>query len=158
MSSPSVTWKWRHSSVNCTTAVTVSVCAARANWTWPAWPRVSAEAATNVPAVVRSRARWRRPSARFFPAFAGDHPCNSLRTITSMDIALARQLASFVGALLILVAYGGHQMGWMNSRSTLYNILNAIGSGILGYIALHPFQIGFIVLESVWTLISLYAL
>jgi len=75
-----------------------------------------------------------------------------------MDIALARQLVSFVGALLILVAYGGHQMGWMNSRSALYNILNAVGSGILGYIALHPFQIGFVVLESVWTLISLYAL
>jgi hypothetical protein len=42
-----------------------------------------------------------------------------------MEIALARQRASFVGALLILVAYGGHQMGGMNSRSTLYNILNA---------------------------------
>jgi hypothetical protein len=75
-----------------------------------------------------------------------------------MDIALARQAASFVGALLILVAYGGHQMGWMNSRSSLYNILNAIGSGILGYIALHPFQIGFVVLEGVWTIISLYVL
>jgi hypothetical protein len=76
-----------------------------------------------------------------------------------MDIALARQLASFMGALLILVAYGGHQMGWMNSRSALYNVLNnAVGSGILGYIALHPFQVGFVVLESVWTLISLHAL
>lgn len=75
-----------------------------------------------------------------------------------MDIALARQLASFVGALLILVAYGGHQMGWMNPRSVVYNVLNAIGSGILGYIALHPFQIGFVVLESVWTLISVFAM
>jgi hypothetical protein len=75
-----------------------------------------------------------------------------------MDIDLARQLASFVGALLILVAYGGHQMGWMNPRSVAYNVLNAVGSGILGYIALHPFQIGFVVLESVWTLISVYAL
>jgi hypothetical protein len=75
-----------------------------------------------------------------------------------MDIALARQLASFVGALLILVAYAGHQMNWMNPRSATYNILNAIGSGILGYIAFHPFQLGFVVLESVWTLISLYAL
>lgn len=75
-----------------------------------------------------------------------------------MNIALARQVVSFVGALMILVAYGGHQMGWMNSRSTPYNMLNAIGSGILGYIALHPFQIGFVVLEGVWTLISLYAL
>lgn len=33
-----------------------------------------------------------------------------------MDISLPRQIASFVGALLILVAYVGHQMGWMNSR------------------------------------------
>ena len=75
-----------------------------------------------------------------------------------MDIALARQLASFVGALLILIAYVGHQMGWMNPRSALYNILNAAGSVTLLYIALHPFQIGVIVLEGVWTLISLYAL
>jgi hypothetical protein len=75
-----------------------------------------------------------------------------------MDIALARQMASFAGALLILLAYSGHQMGWMNPRSAAYNILNAVGSGILGYIALHPFQIGFVVLETVWTLISVYAL
>jgi hypothetical protein len=75
-----------------------------------------------------------------------------------MDIELARQLLSFVGALLILVAYGGHQMGWMNPRSAMYNVLNAVGSGVLGYIALHPFQIGFVGLETVWTVISVYAL
>ena len=75
-----------------------------------------------------------------------------------MDLALARQVVSFVGALLILIAYAGHQMGWMNPRSAVYNILNAIGSLILLYFALHPFQIGFIILEGVWTLISLYAL
>ncbi len=75
-----------------------------------------------------------------------------------MDIALARQLASFVGALLILVAYAGHQMGWMSPRSAAYNVLNAVGSGVLGYIAFHPFQIGFVVLECVWTMISVYAL
>ena len=76
----------------------------------------------------------------------------------ALDIALIRQAASFAGALMILVAYAGHQMGWMNSRSAWYNVLNAVGSGILLYIALHPFQIGFIVLEGVWTLISVYAL
>ena len=74
------------------------------------------------------------------------------------DIAVIKQAVSFVGALLILVAYAGHQMGWMMSRSALYNILNAVGSAILLYIALHPFQIGFVVLEGVWTLISVYAL
>lgn len=75
-----------------------------------------------------------------------------------MDIAMVRQITSFAGALLILIAYAGHQMGWMNSHSAAYNILNALGSGVLGYIAFHPFQIGFVVLECVWTLISLYAL
>ncbi len=75
-----------------------------------------------------------------------------------MDIILARQIASFVGALLILVAYAGHQMKWMDPRKTAYNVLNAVGSAILAYIAFHPFQIGFVVLEVAWTLISVYAL
>jgi hypothetical protein len=69
-----------------------------------------------------------------------------------------RQSASFVGAMLILVAYAGHQMGWMNPRRAAYNILNAVGSAILGYIAFHPFQVGFVVLEVTWVLISIYAL
>jgi uncharacterized membrane protein len=75
-----------------------------------------------------------------------------------MDISLARQIASFVGALLILVAYAGHQMRWMDARRTGYNLLNAAGSAVLAYIAFHPFQIGFVILEVAWTLISIYAL
>lgn len=74
-----------------------------------------------------------------------------------MHIGLGTQIFSFAGALLILVAYTGHQMGWMNPRSATYNVLNAVGSAILCYIALHPFQLGFVVLETVWTLISLWA-
>jgi hypothetical protein len=75
-----------------------------------------------------------------------------------MDISLARQIASFVGALLILVAYAGQQTGWMDSRKPAYNLLNAAGSAILAYIAFHPFQIGFVVLEITWAAISVYAL
>jgi hypothetical protein len=75
-----------------------------------------------------------------------------------MDISMARQMASFVGALLILVAYAGQQMRWMNPRGPTYNILNAVGSSVLAYVAFHPFQIGFVVLEVTWTLISIYAL
>jgi len=71
---------------------------------------------------------------------------------------MARQLASFIGALLILVAYGGHQLKWIDARKAPYNVLNAIGSSILAYIAFHPFQVGFVVLEVTWTLISIYAL
>jgi len=75
-----------------------------------------------------------------------------------MDLSLFRQIASFLGALLILIAYVGHQLKWMNPRRTVYNVLNAVGSAILGYVAFHPFQIGFVVLEITWALISVYAL
>ncbi|MGB7586462.1 MAG: hypothetical protein WBM11_16595 [Terriglobales bacterium] len=70
---------------------------------------------------------------------------------------MARQAASFAGALLILVAYVGHQWGWMDSRKAAYNTLNTIGSAILAYIAFHPFQAGFVVLEVTWALVSAYA-
>jgi hypothetical protein len=75
-----------------------------------------------------------------------------------MNMDLARQLISFVGAFLILVAYVGHQLGRVNSRGAAYNILNAVGSAVLAWIAFHPFQIGFIVLETVWTIVSLWVL
>jgi uncharacterized membrane protein len=75
-----------------------------------------------------------------------------------MNIAMARQAASFAGALLILAGYVGHQLGWMDARKMTYNLLNAVGSAILAYIAFHPFQIGFVVLEVTWTVISVWAL
>ena len=62
---------------------------------------------------------------------------------------LARRLISFLGALFILIAYVGHQMGWVNARGAAYNLMNATGSAISSWIAFHPFQIGFVVLESV---------
>jgi len=75
-----------------------------------------------------------------------------------MSMELARQLISFLGALLILVAYVGHQLGWVNARGAAYNIFNAAGSAILAWIAFHPFQVGFVVLEGVWTVVSIWAL
>ncbi len=75
-----------------------------------------------------------------------------------MHISFLNQLLSFAGALLILVAYVGHQLKWMASRSVAYNLLNALGSGLLGYVALSPFQVGFVVLEFVWAGVSLFAL
>ncbi len=68
------------------------------------------------------------------------------------------QILSFIGACLILVAYAGHQMKWMDSRGPWYNVLNFMGSSLLGYVALFPFKIGFVILEVMWALISLWAL
>ena len=75
-----------------------------------------------------------------------------------MESSKLLQLASFVGALLILVAYAGQQFSWMNTRRSSYNILNGIGSAILAYVAFFPFRVGFVILEVAWTLISIFAL
>ncbi len=74
-----------------------------------------------------------------------------------MEISILRQAVSFAAAMLILVAYVGHQMNWMDSRKASYNLLNAAGSAVLAYIALRPFQAGFVVLEGTWAAISIFA-
>ena len=70
------------------------------------------------------------------------------------------QVLSSVGAALILVAYIGHQVKWkpMDSLRVPYNLLNTAGGAILAYIALRPLQVGFAVMESTWTVVSVMAL
>ncbi len=75
-----------------------------------------------------------------------------------MQITWFHQALSLLGAALILVAYTAHQMHWMDSRAATYNLLNAAGAAILAYIALRPFQAGFAIMDSVWTLVSVFAL
>lgn len=67
------------------------------------------------------------------------------------------QIFSLIGALLCLVAYVAHQFQWMDAKGVLYNMLNSFGSGILCYSAFHPIQAGFILMESIWLLVSLLA-
>jgi hypothetical protein len=67
------------------------------------------------------------------------------------------QVVSFVAAMVILVAYVGHQTRRMDSNGVAYNVMNAVGSGVLTYVAFRPFQIGFVVLEGVWAIVSAYA-
>src|SRR5689334_17947584 len=103
---------------------------------WRVWRKTLAAAATGAPVVARLLVLSPKPSARCSLNSVVNRQCNRLRTIGFMhtDVALLKQAISFVGALMILIAYAGHQMGWMNSRSALYNVLNAAGSGILLYI------------------------
>ena len=72
--------------------------------------------------------------------------------------SMGLQLFSFAGAMLALVAYVGHQMKWMDPARACYNLMNAVGSGILVYVAFHPFTVGFVIMESVWMIVSLWAL
>lgn len=75
-----------------------------------------------------------------------------------MQLTIGHQLFQLCGALLILVAYVGHQLKWMNAAKPSYSIMNAVGSGILGFYAIWPrVQAGFVVLEVAWTGISIYA-
>ena len=68
------------------------------------------------------------------------------------------QFVSIIGAALILIGYAAHQGGWMGRNSLRYHVINAAGGAILLVVAVQAFQIGFILLEGVWTAISLAAI
>jgi protein-S-isoprenylcysteine O-methyltransferase Ste14 len=68
------------------------------------------------------------------------------------------QLIQIVGALLILVAFGAVQFNRMSPNSSLYLALNLVGSIILAVLALAASQWGFVLLESVWAIVSAWSL
>jgi len=68
------------------------------------------------------------------------------------------QLVSLGGAIIILAAYASGQLGWLPTRGRPYNILNLVGSAALAYVALVSNQVGFVVLEGSWAVISFIAL
>ena len=67
-------------------------------------------------------------------------------------------LISLAGAALILAAYAAHQAGRMSRETAAYHMINAGGGALLLVAAVATWQIGFIVLEGAWTVISLAAL
>jgi paired small multidrug resistance pump len=75
-----------------------------------------------------------------------------------MHSEFLNQGLSLAGAAFILVGYVGQQFKWMDSEGAPYNIINAFGSALLGWVALFPFKIGFVVLEFAWVVVSVYGL
>ena len=69
---------------------------------------------------------------------------------------MVSQVASFIGACMILLAYFGFHAGHLKESSWLYFLLNFIGASLLLLGALWVRQIGFIFLEGAWVLITLY--
>lgn len=68
------------------------------------------------------------------------------------------QLVQIIGAALILAAYAGAQAGRLDQRSISYLVLNLIGSATLAVLAAIEGQLGFLLLEGVWAIVSAWSL
>ncbi len=68
------------------------------------------------------------------------------------------QIISLIGAMLILAAFALQQLGRWKSDDALYLWANLLGSATLTVIAWIEQQWGFLLMESVWALVSTWSL
>jgi hypothetical protein len=68
------------------------------------------------------------------------------------------QVISILGAVLILCAYAANQFGRLPTAGLAYSLLNVVGAATLAVVAAVEEQWGFLLLEGVWTLVSVAAL
>lgn len=68
------------------------------------------------------------------------------------------QLIQIVGALLILAAFAAVQFDRMRPDSRVYLALNLAGSLVLAVLAWVEAQLGFLLLEGVWAIVSAWGL
>ncbi len=68
------------------------------------------------------------------------------------------QITQVAGALLVLAGFAGTQFGRLSPHAVSYLVLNLAGSAILAVLAAVDRQYGFLLLEGVWALVSLWGL
>ena len=68
------------------------------------------------------------------------------------------KVVSLAGAAMILGAFAAQQAGRWSSSDRAYLVLNFVGSTILAYFAVLSGNLGLIVLEGAWAVISLWSL
>ena len=68
------------------------------------------------------------------------------------------QVVSVLGALAILAAYAANQFGLIGPSNFSYSAMNFVGSAVLAVIAVVEVQWGFILLEGVWAILSLWGM
>jgi hypothetical protein len=67
-------------------------------------------------------------------------------------------IVQIAGSLTILAAYALAQVGVLDQKSQTYLLMNVLGAGALAYEALLEEQWGFLLLESVWAIVSTVSL
>ncbi len=67
-------------------------------------------------------------------------------------------VVQIVGSLLILAAFVATQFGRIDQSTYRYLIANAVGSAVLTVTAVVSLEWGFILLEGVWALVSIYSI
>lgn len=68
------------------------------------------------------------------------------------------QVLSIVGAFFVLAAFTGLQLGRLDVESATYQVLNLVGAGVLTVTGWLTETWGFVLLNSVWTAISIFKL
>jgi hypothetical protein len=68
------------------------------------------------------------------------------------------QVISVLGALAILGAFAANLFGWIQPSNLWYSVANFLGSAVLTVVALVDQQLGFILLEGTWALVSLWGI
>ncbi len=68
------------------------------------------------------------------------------------------QIISIFGALAVLGAFAANQLGWINPSQLSYTLANFVGAAILTVVAIVDRQMGFVLLQGVWALVSLVGL
>jgi hypothetical protein len=68
------------------------------------------------------------------------------------------QAIQIIGALIILGAFAANQLGELPTDSRRYLLANLVGAVILCILAVVEGQLGFILLEAVWAIVSGWSL
>ena len=68
------------------------------------------------------------------------------------------QVISVLGALAILGAFAANLFGWVSPSNLWYSVANFLGSVVLTVVAVVDRQLGFLLLEGTWALVSLWGI
>ncbi len=63
-----------------------------------------------------------------------------------------------VGVAMLLMAFALNLAGWLTQESVAYASINAVGAGLAGYASWLISYWPFVVLESIWCLVSVIAI